>query len=123
MLAGLARIVEICFVAPDYAKLSNSHTLPRPLARTNGEVDVVFDEGDDAGSDHTLAENSNHHAVSGSGAVDGRRGGLGGASGGAATGSNTSSRSTSAGSASTGVTKAFRHLPPFVSVSIMPYYA
>ncbi|KAF4569521.1 hypothetical protein EYR40_008496 [Pleurotus pulmonarius] len=116
MLAGLARIVEICFVAPDYAKLSKSSTPPHSLASSNGEVDVVFDEGDDAGSDHTLAENNNNHSVGGSGGVDGRRGGAGGASGaaaGVAIGNNGSSRNASAG---TGVKKAFRHLPPFVSV-------
>ncbi|KDQ26475.1 hypothetical protein PLEOSDRAFT_1057036 [Pleurotus ostreatus PC15] len=90
MLAGLARIVEICFVAPDYAKLSNPPTHPH-LASSNGEVDVVFDEGDDAGSDHTLAENNNSHHVVGGLGVDG------------------------AGSAGAGVKKAFRHLPPFVS--------
>ncbi|KAF9497747.1 hypothetical protein BDN71DRAFT_1387007 [Pleurotus eryngii] len=42
MLAGLARIVEICFVAPDYAKLSKSPTHPHPLAGGNGEVDKAF---------------------------------------------------------------------------------
>lgn len=114
MLAGLARIVEICFVAPDYAKLSNSPAHPHPLAGSNGEIDVVFDEGDDAGSDHTLAENNNHHVVGGSG-VNGRRGGAGETSGGGAIGSGSRGRSGSAGSADAGVKKAFRHLPPFVS--------
>ncbi|KAG9224185.1 hypothetical protein CCMSSC00406_0004684 [Pleurotus cornucopiae] len=115
MLAGLARIVEICFVAPDYAKLSNSPAHPHPLAGSNGEIDVVFDEGDDAGSDHTLAEN-NHHVVGGSG-VDGRRGGAGETSGGGAIGSGSRGRSGSAGSADAGVKKAFRHLPPFLLVA------
>ncbi|KAJ8695452.1 hypothetical protein PTI98_008056 [Pleurotus ostreatus] len=116
MLAGLARIVEICFVAPDYAKLSNPPIHPH-LASSNGEVDVVFDEGDDAGSDHTLAENNNsHHVVGGSG-VDGRRGGAGDTSGGGAIGSGGRSRGGGPGSAGAGVKKAFRHLPPFLLVA------